>query len=92
MGGDDVWKLDGELFACVGSLKDGVSVKTPGIESAQTLIDAGIDAKARYFHRSWVHLPWNADSGELQHRLNASYDIVRASLTKKVQATLPPRS
>lgn len=90
-GGHDAWKVCGKMFACVGSAGDGVSVKTPDIETAQMLIDAGVGEKAPYFHRSWIRLPWGVDEDELRHRLFASYDIVRASLTKKLQATLPSR-
>ncbi|MCA0927117.1 MmcQ/YjbR family DNA-binding protein [Ruegeria profundi] len=91
-GGHDAWKIGGKMFACIGTANDGVSVKTPDIETAQMLINAGIGVKAPYFHRSWIRLPFDCDKGELQHRLATSYDLVRASLTKKVQATLPPRS
>ena len=91
-GGHDAWKVGGKMFACVGVVGDGVSVKTPDIETAQMLIDAGIGTKAPYFHRSWVRLSWETDPDEMQHRLLTSYDIVRASLTKKVQAGLSPRS
>ncbi len=91
-GGHDARKVGGKMFACVGSVGDGVSVKTPDIETAQMLIDAGIGTKAPYFHRSWVRLPWETAADEMQHRLITSYDIVRASLTKKIQASLPPRS
>ena len=90
-GGHDAWKVGGKMFASIGTLGDGVSVKTPDVETAQMLIDAGIGTKARYFHRSWVHLPWTTDPDEMRHRLIASYDIIRASLTKKAQAALPPR-
>lgn len=80
------------MFACIGTANDGVSVKMSDVETAQMLIDAGIAVKAPYFHRSWVRLPFDADLDELRHRLTASYDLVRGSLTKKLQATLPPRS
>lgn len=91
-GGHDAWKVGGKMFACIGTVNDGVSVKTPDIETAQMLIDAGIGDKAPYFHRSWIKLPWSCDPDELRHRLHSSYDIVRASLTKKAQAALAPRS
>ncbi|WP_420587025.1 MmcQ/YjbR family DNA-binding protein [Ruegeria sp.] len=90
-GGHDAWKVGGKMFACIGTADDGVSVKTPDIETAQMLIDAGVGVKAPYFHRSWIRLPYDCAPDELHHRLNASYDLVRESLTKKVQATLPPR-
>ncbi len=91
-GGHDAWKVGGKMFACIGTANDGVSVKTPDVETAQMLIDADVGVKAPYFHRSWVRLPFDAEPEELRHRLTVSYDIVRASLTKKLQATLPPRS
>jgi len=80
------------MFACIGMTGEGVSVKCADIDTAQMLIDLGIGRKAPYFHRSWVLLPFpDTDEAELQHRLHASYDLVRSKLTKKVQATLPPR-
>lgn len=90
-GGHDAWKVGGKMFACIGTANDGVSVKTPDIETASMLIEAGVGVKAPYFHRSWIRLPLDVDPDELRHRLTTSYDIVRASLTKKLQATLPPR-
>ena len=90
-GGHDAWKIGGKMFACVGSVGDGVSVKTDSIETAQMLIDAGVGVKAPYFHRSWLKLEWDCPEEEMQHRLEVSYDTVRAGLTKKFQASLPPR-
>ena len=92
-GGHDAWKVGGKMFACIGMANDGVSVKTPDVETATMLIEAGVAEKAPYFHRSWVRVKWeSAETEEMTHRLVTSYDIVRASLTKKLQATLPPRS
>ncbi len=91
-GGHDAWKIGGKMFACIGTACNGVSVKTPDVDTAQMLIEAGVGNKAPYFHRSWLLLPWETDAEEMRHRLTASYDIVRKSLTKKVQAELPPRS
>ena len=90
-GGHDAWKIGGKMFACIGTADTGVSVKTPDIETAQMLIDAGAGIKAPYFHRSWIHLPWPTEEADLTHRLAVAYDTIRAGLTKKVQATLPPR-
>lgn len=91
-GGHDAWKVGGKMFACVGSVGDGVSVKTDSIETAQMLIDAGVGIKAPYFHRSWIRLTWDCPADEMRHRLETSYDVVRAGLTKKVQNSLPPRA
>lgn len=90
--GHDVWKVGGKIFAAMGSIADGVSVKTPDVETAQMLIEVGAGQKAPYFHRSWVMIPFDADADELHHQITRSYDLVRASLTKKAQAALGPRS
>lgn len=90
-GGHDAWKIGGKMFACIGAVDPGISVKTPDIETAELLIEAGVGTKARYFHKSWIRLPEDIAEGELRHRLEVSYDIVRAGLTKKAQAALPPR-
>jgi len=89
-GGHDAWKIGGKMFACIGAVMPGVSVKTDSVETAELLIAAGIGVRAPYFHRSWVNLPWGTDEAELQHRLHGAYRIVRAGLTKKLQAALPP--
>jgi predicted DNA-binding protein (MmcQ/YjbR family) len=89
-GGHDAWKVGGKMFACIGAVMPGVSVKTDSVETAQMLMDAGVGVKAPYFHRSWVNLPWGTSEDELRHRLTASYRLVRASLTKKAQAELDP--
>ena len=89
-GGHDAWKVGGKMFACIGAIMPGVSVKTDSAETAQMLIGVGIAVKAPYFHRSWVNLPWGTSEDELRYRLTASYKLVRASLTKKAQAELDP--
>lgn len=89
-GGHDAWKVGGKMFACIGAVMPGVSVKTDSIETAQMLIDAGVGVKAPYFHRSWVNLPWGTSEDELRHRLTASYRLVRGSLSKKLQVQLAP--
>ena len=87
-GGHDAWKVGGKMFACIGAVMTGVSVKTDCVETAQMLIEAGVGVKAPYFHRSWVKLPWETPEDELRYRLTASYNLVRTSLTKKAQAEL----
>ena len=89
-GGHDAWKVGGKMFACIGAVTPGVSVKTDSVETAQMLIDVGVGVRARYFHRSWVTLPWGTRADELRHRLAASYRLVRATLTKRAQAELDP--
>ena len=87
-GGHDAWKVGGRMFACIGAIQTGVSVKTASVETAQMLIDAGVGIKAPYFHRSWIYLPDTTQEGELWHRLITSYQIIRTSLPKKLQVTL----
>ncbi len=89
-GGPDAWKVGGKMFACIGAIQTGVAVKTASVDTAQMLIDAGVAERAPYFHRSWVYLPEDTGEDELRHRLSVSYGIIRAGLTKKVQAALDP--
>ncbi|KNG92907.1 MmcQ/YjbR family DNA-binding protein [Pseudaestuariivita atlantica] len=91
-GGHDAWKVGTKMFACMGIANDGVSVKTSSIEIAELMIDTGDAERAPYFHKSWVRLPFNADPDFLRKTLETSYDLVRASLTKRVQASIPPRT
>lgn len=88
-GGHDAWKVGGKMFASIGALMPGVTVKTGSVEQAEMLIDAGIGTRPKYFHRSWIHLDWDIDDGELRHRIVQSYGLVRGALPKKVQASLP---
>ncbi len=87
-GGHDAWKVGGKMFASIGAVTPGVSVKTDSVETAEMLIAAGVAAKAPYFHRSWVLLPWETPEEEARHRIEASYRLVREKLPKKVQAAL----
>ena len=89
-GGHDAWKVGGKMFACIGAVQPGVSVKTPDVETAAMLIEAGVGSRAPYFHRSWLHLPETTGEDELRHRLRAAYAVIRGKLTKKAQAALPP--
>ncbi len=89
-GGHDAWKVGGKMFACMGAVTSGVSVKTDSIEMAEMLIEAGVGRKAPYFHRSWINLSTELPEDELRHRITESYRIVRSGLSKKVQAGLEP--
>ena len=84
----DSWKVGGKMFACFGDRIDGVCVKTDSVDTAQMLIDAGAATKAPYFHKSWVLVPFSAEEDEMRHRITTSYQIIRASLPKKIQAEL----
>ena len=76
------------MFACIGAVTPGISVKTDSVETASMLIDAGVGQKAPYFHRTWILLPWEVEPDEASHRIETSYRLIRAKLPKKVQARL----
>lgn len=85
-GGHDAWKVGGKMFACIGAIMPGVSVKTDSIETAQMLIDAGVGVLLP----SLMGQPAAASKDELRHRLASSCRLVRSGLTKKAQAQLDP--
>lgn len=87
-GGHDAWKVGGRMFATIGAVTPGVSVKTDSVETAQMLIEAGVARKAPYLHRSWINLPFDADEEELRHRIATSYGLVVAGLPRKVRDAL----
>ncbi|WP_331459956.1 MmcQ/YjbR family DNA-binding protein [Cochlodiniinecator piscidefendens] len=88
-GGHDAWKIGEKMFACIGSVGNGVSVKCADVETAQMLIECGQAVRAPYFHKSWIRIPFETlDDDFLKQRLEISYSLVRAGLTKKLQATL----
>ncbi|WP_417807145.1 MmcQ/YjbR family DNA-binding protein [Thioclava sp.] len=92
-GGHDCWKVGGKVFALIGAQHNlGVSVKCRDSEAAHLLIEIGQAERAPYLHRSWVRIPWGVlEADDLRHRLDMSYDFIRAKLPKKVQTALAPR-
>lgn len=80
-GGHDCWKLGGKMFAVTAARLPRVSVKTES---------AGIGERAPYLHKSWISLPLDAGADELRHRILVSYGLIRAGLSRKVQAALEP--
>ncbi|MBK8456564.1 MAG: MmcQ/YjbR family DNA-binding protein [Phyllobacteriaceae bacterium] len=87
-GGHDAWKVGGKMFASIGAVMPGVSVKTDSIETAEMLIDAGFARRAPYFHKSWVNVPFEADEGELRHRIETSWRLIVAGLPRKVREAI----
>ncbi len=88
-GGHDAWKVGGKLFALIGTMNTGVSVKCADVESAQLLVDLGRAERAPYLHRSWVLIPWDrVEDDELRDRVVTSYRLIREKLPKKRQAAL----
>lgn len=77
------------MFAGIGVMDLGVSVKCVDVETAQLLIEMRRAARAPYLHASWVLVPWGVVSeDELRERVDISYRIIRSGLPKKVQALL----
>ncbi len=91
-GGHDAWKVGGKIFALIGSWSPGVSVKCPDVETAAMLIEVGAAARAKYLHRSWVHLPDTTGVDELRHRILASYGLIVANLPKALRRDLMERA
>jgi predicted DNA-binding protein (MmcQ/YjbR family) len=91
-GGHDCWKVAGKMFALIGTMDDGVTLKAASPETAAMLIEVGHAEANRYLPRGgWIHLPWGrAAEDELAERLRTSYETVRASLPRRVQAALAP--
>jgi len=89
-GGHDCWKVGGKMYAVMGTMSDGVSVKCADVEFAEMLIESGRAVKAPYFYRSWVRIePGAMEAGELRDRIRISYDLIRAKLPKKLRDALP---
>jgi predicted DNA-binding protein (MmcQ/YjbR family) len=96
--GHDVWKVGAKIFAIISDANTpggaGLCVKTPDIETASLLIEAGAALKAPYLHRSWVMVPFGASNtaampdDELKARIRQSYDIIFTSLPRKTQVAL----
>lgn len=88
-GGHDAWKVGGKLFAVIGTMNGGVSVKCADAETAALLIEVDRAERAPYFHRSWVHIPWGrVGDDELRERIVTSYRLICEKLPRKVQAAL----
>lgn len=93
----DSWKIGGKMFACWGDGEkratntDTVVVATPDRETAEMLVEAGAAHWPPYFRGAWVGLRLDGlDPDEARHRIAVSYGRVRAGLTKRAQAELPP--
>jgi predicted DNA-binding protein (MmcQ/YjbR family) len=86
----DCWKVGGKMFAIIGQMGDGVSVKTDHVETVRLLIETGRAIRAPYLHASWARFPYGrVGDEELCERIRTSYALIRAGLPKKLQASLP---
>lgn len=75
--GHEAWKVGARMFAVIGMMDTGVSVKCADVKTAGVLTEMGPAVWALYFHRSWVQMPWGAASeDELCERLRRSYRFI----------------
>ncbi|HEU0221918.1 MAG TPA: MmcQ/YjbR family DNA-binding protein [Paracoccaceae bacterium] len=91
-GGHDCWKVGGKMYALMGAMNAGVSLKCADDETARLLIELGRAEKAPYLTRGgWILVPWGRmPDEELRERLATSYRTVRQGLPRRVQAALGP--
>ncbi len=91
-GGHDCWKVAGKMFALMGAMNLGVSIKCADASEAAMLIDLGVAERAPYLARGgWVLVRWGTmDGDELRGRLTRSYLTVRRGLPKRLQTNLGP--
>ena len=68
------------MFALIGAVTEGVSVKCPDIETAEMLKEAGVARDVRYLHKSWVRLPEDTEPASSSTGSIASYELIRAKL------------
>ena len=70
---------------------NGLNVKCPDIDTARFLIEIARARSAPYFHASWVRIPFGSvPENEMADRIRISCGVIRAGLTRKLQATLDP--
>ena len=93
----DAWKVGGKMFACFGHTDtraendDHVVVRCADADMARMLIESKAAGKPAYFRGAWVRLDLpDLNPDEARHRVAVSYATIRAGLTKKAQAALPP--
>lgn len=89
-GGHAAWKAGGKMFACLGAVDPGVSVKMAEAETAAMLIEAGAAERAPDFHRFWARLPESAPEDERARRLPVSYARVRDKLPRRLRDASAP--
>ena len=69
-GGHDCWKVAGKMFALMGTVSEGVSLKCADAGDAVMLIELGRAERAPYLTRGgWILVRWGAmDGDELRAR------------------------
>ena len=90
-GDDHCYVIAEKMFAAHGPKGEGLSFKCSP-DAFEMLVESGAATPARYLARAkWVTVEKGAmPDKELKARLTEAYALVRAKLTKKKQAELPP--
>jgi len=90
-GDDQVYKIAGKMFTATDAACTKISFKCSN-EAFHVLTESGAAMPAAYLARAkWVTVTPDAlPAAELRQRVTQAYAIVRAGLSKKVQAGLPP--
>ncbi len=90
-GGHDCWKIGGKMYAVMGTVNAGVTLKCVDANTAAYLLDFGLAQKPSYLPRgNWVFVPWGSmATEELRDLLTSAYRTQRSKLPKRVQAELP---
>jgi predicted DNA-binding protein (MmcQ/YjbR family) len=88
---DPVYKIGGKMFASCNKACTHIAFKCSD-EAFHVLTESGAASPAKYLARAkWVQITGKAmPDAELKARLTQAYAIVRAGLTRKAQAALPP--
>jgi predicted DNA-binding protein (MmcQ/YjbR family) len=88
---NQVYKIAGRMFAVTDRGCTKISFKCSD-QAFHVLTESGAAIPAPYLARAkWVRVtPDDLPAAELRGRVTQAYAIVRAGLTKKVQAGLPP--
>ncbi len=90
-GDDQVYKIAGKMFAATDRACTKISFKCSD-EAFHVLTESGAADPAPYLARAkWVRVtPASLPDAELRQRITQAYAIVRAGLSRKAQAGLPP--
>lgn len=93
-GDTSVYKVGKKMFAAMEAERETVVLKCADGEMARMLVEAGLARWMPYFgQKQWIGILLGTASrmpaDELAARLEASYRMVRSSLTRKEQSELP---
>ena len=86
--GSHVYKVGGKVFAIFAPERGRLTLKCASVEQAAMLIEVGVASVAPHLPRGGWAAFKDLEGDELCERVQVSYRMMRASLTKKVQAEI----